>query len=70
MATVKVAFLPDNSVLLSVTDGAEYPEAQAKIQALVDALNLDGFAVKIDGKIEAHRHDEKKVEVAGRQTAR
>jgi hypothetical protein len=69
MATVKVALMPDNSLLLSVTEGADYPGAKEKIEALVASLNVQGFSVKLDGEVEAHRHDGKLVTVAGHQHA-
>jgi hypothetical protein len=70
VATIKIALLPDNTVMIAVTEGADFPEAKRKIEALVASLGVEGFSVKLDGAVEQHRHDEKKVEVAGRQTAR
>lgn len=69
MATIRVAFLPDNSVLLSVAEGMDYAQAESKIQEIVAELNLDGFEVKVEGKIEQHKHDGRTVEVSGRQHA-
>ncbi len=41
-----------------VTEQGTFEAGSAKIEALLEALNLDGLDIRLEKPVEQHRHDE------------
>jgi hypothetical protein len=52
---LKVVLTPDRRVLVSALDGS-FPQARARIEALLAELGVDGVELVPETAVEQHRH--------------